>query len=144
MKDNLFEMLMHLFETSLTQLQQTCLDEEKNALSEDGAEQVPSDEYTLRIRPAKPTSTRVMAHEEQMRMTKASYQFLMRMKRWEIFDAEVFELVMNQFLCSDSHIITLEETKWTIRNILATGLNEEQLSFLDLVLYQTEDCFTAQ
>ena len=77
-----------------------------------------------------------------MKLTKASYQFLMKIKLWRLVDNDHFELIMNQLHCSDSRIITLQETKWTIRNVLANNFNEEQLAFLDLVLYQTEDKLT--
>ncbi|NYQ86079.1 DUF494 family protein, partial [Escherichia coli] len=53
-----------------------------------------------------------------------------------------FESIINQLQFSESRIVTLQETKWTIRNALASSLNEEQLTFLDLVLYQTEDELT--
>lgn len=88
------------------------------------------------------TSTRVFTYDEQMKLTKASYQFLMRMKLWKILNEESFEMVLNQLQFSESRIVTLQETKWTIRNTLASTLNEEQLAFLDLVLYQSEDELT--
>ena len=81
----------------------------------------------------------MLTYEEQMKLTKASYQFLMRMRLWNIIDIDVFETILNQLQFSESRIVTLQETKWTIRNVLATDLNEEQLAFLDLVLYRTED-----
>lgn len=77
-----------------------------------------------------------------MKLTKASHQFLMRMKLWKILNPESFEMIMNQLQFSESRIVTLQETKWTIRNALASSLNEEQLAFLDLVLYQSEDELT--
>ncbi|TAL64277.1 MAG: DUF494 family protein [Legionella sp.] len=140
MKDNLFEMLLDLFEQSLSQLQKGQNTAEKD--DQIDADQIPTDEPSLYLRPAAFTSMRVLTYDEQMKLTKASYQFLMRMKQWCILDTEVFELIMNQLQQSDSRIVTLEETKWTIRNILAPNLTEEQLSFLDLVLYQTEDAYT--
>lgn len=140
MKDNLFEMLLNLFETSLTQLHKSheaVAPDHLVPLSED--EIVNAEDQALHIKAPQYQSTRVFTYEEQIKLTKASYQFLMRMKQWNIIDTELFELIMNQLHFSDSRIVTLQETKWTIRNILATSLNEEQLSFLDLVLYQTED-----
>lgn len=143
MKDNLFEMLLSLFEKSLTQLQKSHRTAEKGLpeqLSEE--EHLSGEEQVLYLKPQQHTSTRVMTYDEQVKLTKASYQFLMRMKLWKMLNEESFEAIVNQLQCSESRIVTLQETKWTIRNILANTLNEEQLAFLDLVLYQTEDELT--
>ena len=53
--------------------------------------------------------------------------------------SDVFELIMNQLIFSESRFVTLQETKWSIRNTLANSLDAEQLAFLDLVLYHKED-----
>lgn len=140
MKDNLFEILLNLFEKSLTQLQKSHKSVDQEQLVPD--ETLNPEDQALFIKSSKNESTRVFTYEEQMKLTKASHQFLMRMKQWNIINADLFELIMNQLQFSESRIVTLQETKWTIRNILATSLNEEQLAFLDLVLYQTEDELT--
>lgn len=143
MKDNLFEMLLNLFEKSLTQLQKSHKPADKEAAEQTIEEELEHpEEQTLYIKAAQATSTRVFTYEEQMKLTKASYQFLMRMKLWGIIDEEAFESILNQLQFSDSRIVTLQETKWTIRNTLAPSLSEEQLTFLELVLYQTEDDLT--
>lgn len=143
MKDNLFEMLLNLFETSLAQLQKSHKsDDQDSPQLIDEEERLSAEDQALHIKSAQPQSTRVFTYEEQMKLTKASYQFLMRMKLWDIIDVDLFELILNQLQFSESRIVTLQETKWTIRNVLATNLNEEQLAFLDLVLYQTEDELT--
>jgi uncharacterized protein Smg (DUF494 family) len=138
MKDNLFEMLLNLFETSLTQLQKN----HKSAsseVSEENEEENTEDELMRHVKMQQQTSTRVFTYDEQTKLTKASYQFLMRMKLLNILSAELFEIVMNQLQFSDSRIVVLQETKWTIRNVLSSSLTEDQLAFLDLVLYQVED-----
>jgi hypothetical protein len=139
MKDNLFEMLLNLFEKSLTQLQKSHQSLDKDASETNEEEVLHAEEQSLYVRAAHQKSTRVLTYEEQMKLTKASYQFLMRMRLWNIIDIDVFETILNQLQFSESRIVTLQETKWTIRNVLATDLNEEQLAFLDLVLYRTED-----
>ncbi|WP_058533645.1 DUF494 family protein [Legionella saoudiensis] len=141
MKDNLFEMLLNLFETSLTQLQKSQKSADAEA-AEQMNEEGTADEQVVHVRPQQQTSTRVLTYDEQMKLTKASYQFLMRMKLWDVINAESFETIINQLQFSDSRIVTLEETKWTIRNVLSANLNEEELTFLDLVLYQTEEELT--
>ena len=143
MKDNLFEMLLSLFEKSLTQLQKNHKSAEQGTIDElNDEENLNTEEQVLHLKLQHDMSTRVFTYDEQMKLTKASYQFLMRMKLWKILNAESFEMIMNQLQFSESRIVTLQETKWAIRNVLANSLNEEQLAFLDLVLYQTEDELT--
>lgn len=142
MKDNLFEMLLSLFEKSLTQLQKSHKTAEQDATEHTDEESLASEEQMLHLKSQQHTSTRVLTYDEQMKLTKAGYQFLIRMKLWNIINAETFEIIMNQIQFSDSRIVTLQETKWTIRNALANDLDEEQLAFLDLVLYQSEDELT--
>lgn len=143
MKDNLFEMLLNLFETSLAQIQKSDKSSDLDASKEQNeAENSVSEEQILSLRLQKEHSTRVLTYDEQIKLTKASYQFLMRMKLWDIVNSESFELIMNQLYYSDSRMVTLQETKWTIRNVLAVHLDEQQLAFLDLILYQSEDKLT--
>lgn len=139
MKDNLFEMLLNLFETSLTQLQKNHKSADPDATDGSGEDNTPADDEVLHVRMQQQKSTRVFTYDEQMKLTKASYQFLMRMKLWNVLHAESFEMIMTQLQFSDSRIVTLQETKWIIRNVLSSNLTEGQLAFLDLVLYQTED-----
>ncbi len=142
MKDNLFELLLNLFEQSLTQLQKNHQSTDVDAEEMHNEEQLNPDDNSLYLRTAHKTSTRVFTYDEQMKLTKVSYQFLMKMNLLKVIDSDCLELVMNQLQFSDSRIVTLQETKWAIRSILANNLNEDQLAFLDLVLYQSEDKLT--
>lgn len=143
MKDSLFEMLLNLFEKTLAQLkEQGTQDLQKDIATEKQVESHTSTAKTELVKPAQRTSMRVFTYDEQMKLTKASYQFLMRLLALEIIDAEVLELIINQLFFSESRFVSLEETKWTIRNALVDGLDAEQIAFLDLVLYQKEDEFT--
>jgi len=135
MKDNLFEMLMSFFEKTLAQIK----DSQSPETSADTAEQNADIHEVMIVQSAKPTSIRVFTHDEQMKFTKASQQFLTRMMLWGILASEVLEPVITQLLFSESRFVTLQETKWTIRNTLAPNLDAAQLAFLDLVLYQKED-----
>ena len=141
-EDNLFEMLLNLFEKSLTQLQKSHQAPDPKSNDSINEEQLDTDNQALHIKAALETSTRVFTYEEKMKLTKASYQFLMRMKLWNVINSDTLELILNQLQLSESRIVTLQETKWTIRNLLASDLDEKQLTFLDLVLYQTEDELT--
>ncbi|MDP1602371.1 MAG: DUF494 family protein [Legionella sp.] len=145
MKDSLFEMLMNFFEKSLSQITESKSVNEKDAIAEPDAlesadaEMASVENQSLVVRPAHETSIRVFTYDEQMKFTKASYQFLMRMLLWGIIASESMELIINQLIFSESRFVTLQETKWTIRNTLAENLTAAQLAFLDLVLYQKED-----
>lgn len=146
MKDNLFEMLLHLFEKSMAQLQKmqknqsTSTKELDQPLHEEDF--LHNEHQTLFIKSAQQKSIRVLIYEEQIKLTKASYQFLMRMKLWNIIDSNLFELILNQLQSSESAFVTLEETKWAIQYALTDHLDEKQLAFLDLVLYQKENKLT--
>lgn len=142
MKDNLFELLLNLFETSLNQIHKNHQGGDHESTELLDGDSMSLEDNSLYIRPAYQSSTRVFTYEEQMKLTKASYQFLMRMKLWGVVQDHSFELIINQLQFSESRIVTLQETKWAIRNVLASNLDEEQLAFLDLVLYQSEDKLT--
>lgn len=135
MKDSLFEMLMTFFEKSLSQIKES----KSQTGDEESTEVSGTENQSLVVRPAYNTSIRVFTYEEQKKFTKASYQFITRMLLWGVIASETMELVINQLLFSESRYVTLQETKWTIRNTLAENLDASQLAFLDLVLYQKED-----
>lgn len=142
MKDSLFEMLMNFFEKSLSQLKETKTQQNTEAAQQEGdsgIELTHSGNNTLVVRPAHMHATRVFTADEQMKFTKASYQFIVRMMVWGVIATETMEQIINQLLFSESRFVTLQETKWTIRNTLAEHLDSAQLAFLDLVLYQKED-----
>ncbi len=143
MKDNLFEMLLTLFEKTLTQLKETHASTSNNETEEDnqpGANPSSSaGAYPSFIKSAHEDSIRVFTSEEQIKLTKASYQFLMRLASWGILPPDLMELILNQLIFSESRFVSLPETKWTIRSTLVSSLDAEQLAFLDLVLYHKED-----
>jgi len=143
MKDNLFEMLLNLFEKTLTQLKESrvssTISDTDNEKLDDLHSSSHSEHQTAFVRPAHSNSTRIFTELEQIKLTKASYQFLVRVASWGLLAPDVMELIINQLLLSDSRFVTLQETKWTIRSTLANSLNAEQLAFLDLVLYHKED-----
>src|SRR5690348_1029292 len=109
MKDNLFEMLLSLFEKSLTQLQESHKTAEDATEQSNEEEGLAAGEQVLHLKLQQHTSSRVFTYDEQMKLTKAGYQFLIRMKLWKILNAESFELVMNQLQFSESRIVTLQE-----------------------------------
>lgn len=147
MKDSFFEMLLNLFEKTLSEIKENDISDQEVEQDDTivSSEDVMPDATTLKaeiIQSPAIHSIRVFTYHEQMKFTKASYQFLMRMLVWEVIHPDTVEVIINQLIFSDSRIVTLEETKWTVRNVLAEILDQNQLAFLDLILYQKEDEYT--
>jgi len=143
MKDSLFEILLNLFEQTLTQLAAKHELIQKNDIN--GEHQADTKllsktkiELKL-VQSARPSSIRVFSCEEQIKLSKSSYQCLVRMHAWGIITTETRELIISQLCLSSSRFVSLEETKWVIRNALVGGFDAKQLAFLDLVLYHQED-----
>ncbi len=147
MKDSFLEMLINLFEQTLSNIQK---DTKHNNLSDEASsldfvDDVSEDSEALEaevIQSANAQSFRVFTAHERLKLTKASYQFLMRMLVWEVIDSDTLEQIINQLIFSESRIVALEETKWVVRNVLEDLLDDAQLDFLDLVLYQKEERYT--
>lgn len=147
MNDSLFTLLLSLFEKTLALLQEQPVSDKEIVSAEVLSPSVeepalPSRVVCIQVEQLnipKEQSTRVFTPTEQMKLTKASHQFLMRMASWGLVAPETMELIINRLIFSESHIVSLQETKWTIRQALANGLNAQQLAFLELVLYQKED-----
>ncbi|CDZ75828.1 hypothetical protein BN59_00087 [Legionella massiliensis] len=139
MKDSLFEMLMNFFEKSLSQLKESSSSTNISSEESDLLDVSTLESRTLTLKAPQETAMRIFTYDEKMKFTKASYQFLTKLMLWDIIAPETLELIINQLLLSESRFVSLQETKWTIRNTLAENLNASQLAFLDLVLYQKED-----
>ena len=150
MKDNLLELLLNLFEKTLSQIKESSIasNSDPNDVETEITESfISSDVSALDfsyLKAAKDNSMRVFSFDERIKLTKASYQFLTRMRAWGIIAQEAFEVIIHQLLFSSSRFVSLEETKWTIRDVLANSLDSEQLAFLDLILYHQEDQLTLQ
>jgi len=140
MKDNLFEILLTLFEKTLTHLKEA---QEPTMITEDlGFVGVKDQSKGLELEflhAVNPQSVRVFTAAEQLKFTKASYQFLIQFFSTQMVHSATMELIINRLLFSESRFVSLQETKWMIRHTLAETLNHDQLAFLELVLYQKED-----
>ena len=139
MKYNLIEMLMNLFEKSLNQLKESQLAQQKDEALANHEESESKAPKALILKSPGDHSMRIFTYEEQIKLTKASYQLLMRLTTLGIIAPEAMEMIINHLMLSESRQVNLNETKWTLRNILGEGLEAHQLAFLDLVLYQKED-----
>lgn len=143
MKDNLFELLLNLFEKTLTQLKEKKQTVVPSDVSKDAGEDL---SVAKRVgvevqifKEASDAATRVFTREEQLKLTKASYQFLMQLESMGLLSSKSLEIIINRLFFSESRFVSLQETKWTIRNTLEQHLNAEQLAFLELILYCQED-----
>lgn len=148
MKDSLFEILLNLFEQTLTKLKETQLkgpqehERLKDIAVEDMVSNQPEDGLESHVyKPASRQSIRIFTYDEQMKLTKASYQFLMRLQVWGIVSEEALENILNQLFFSDLRLITLDEVKVAVRAELADQLDTHQLAFLDMVLFAKEQSF---
>lgn len=143
MKDNLFELLLSLFEKTLSQLKEKEQALTPNDQSSEDKELKAADKkvgvQVQILKEADSKATRVYIKEEQIKLTKASYQFLMRLASMGLISSQSLELIINRLFFSESRFVSLQETKWTIRNTLSHSLNAEQLAFLELILYSKED-----
>lgn len=148
MKDSLFELLMNLFEKTITHLKEQQVPDNKNTADtelvvDSSGQPEPLPRFVKvqveQLGAAKNHSVRVFTSHEQLKLTKASHQFLVRLAAWGVISAETLELVINRLIFSDSRFVSLQETKWAVRNALASGLSHEHLAFLDMILYHQED-----
>lgn len=136
MKVNLFEILLNLLTNLKIKHQLLATKEESDLVSEQNNPQGPILEV---VKAMNEKVIRVFTPEEQWKLTKASYQFLMQFQAASMVHPDAMELIVNRLMFSNSRYVSLQETKWTIRNTLSETLNADQLAFLDLVLYQKED-----
>lgn len=150
MKNNLFEILLHLFEKSLTQLKEIhkkalplssslFAKEVTDNLQEEEDDDDDLEHETIMVKSPRPTSLRIFAEEEQTKLTKASYTLLHRLQRYGIIKPEVLEIIIHQLTLSESRFVTIKETQWAIRHFLADNLEPAQLAFLDFILCQKEE-----
>jgi Smg protein len=128
MKNSWFELLYHFVEKTIAQL---------NRHPNDQAQMVAVS--VEQVNNAQNHSLRVFTYHEQMKLTKASHQFLVRMASWGVISAEILELIINRLIFSDSRIVSLRETKVMVRNTLINHLSYEEIAFLDLIMCQKED-----
>lgn len=144
MKASLFELLLSLFEKTLTQLK-----EKQQVVDASSARDLRSNETLVTeakvgveiqvVKQPSATAMRIFSDDEQLKLTKASYQFLVRIGSLDVIPGQTMELVINRLFFSDSRYVSLQETKWTIRQTLAQSMDPIQLAFLELVLYFKED-----
>ena len=97
---------------------------------------------TYFIRDAQPRFKRILCLQERIKFTNKSYKFLEHLIHINLIGEKTFELIMNQLLFSNSEFVSLNETKWVVHQTLSDSLDENQLAFLNVILYQHEDKMT--
>lgn len=130
MNDQLFEMLLSLFEQTLTQLKSKQMNEtEDNLISFD------SDEITLPIFHTQSNKgTRVLTVLEQAKLTKPALQFLMRLLHTGVLSCEQFEQVMDLVLDSSMRFVSVAEIKYLAHQVLFDCLSDRELMMLEFSL----------
>jgi len=141
MKIELFNDLLLLFKQQFAGFDNN---QPPTPLMEDIDQSEEKDNTVIVVQDANPNSTRVFTAEERIRFTKASHQFLVRLNKMGIFSVDYVERIINHLLLFGPKVISLAETKWHVRDFIRDDLNQHQLAFLDLVLYQKEDQVSIQ
>lgn len=136
MKDQLFEMLLSLFEEALVNLrrhhQQLESAHEKSQESIDVLDSH-SGEAQI-IQPPTSDAMRVLTVLEQVKLTKPAIQFLMRLRHTGMLTSVQFEQVMN--LVMDSHLryVPVSEVTMMAHLVLAERLSHRELLMLEFAL----------
>lgn len=129
MNDQLFEMLLSLFEQALSQRSERQAKTYENEDLDDElcppflVNQLPS-EY----------STRVLTMTEKLKLTKPALQFLYRMMQAKVLDALHFEEIMHAVLESEYAYVTLANLRQIIHSVLLEFLPSRELLMLEFAL----------
>ena len=114
MKENIFEILLRLFEKTIIHLKNG-VEQTTPKLEKPNADMLKDPTTSLIIKKPRPDSIRVYSREETLKLTKASFQFLVRLSEWGVVSREIIELVLHQLSLSKESVIGLDDLKWTIR-----------------------------
>ena len=132
MKSNFFEMLMYFVENVLEDIKHQACPEASTDLNDQQLLTPPSSTTTN----SKNYSLRIFTTTERLKLSKASYQFIMRLMLLHLIPTTLMEEIIHQLWLSDSHFVTLQETKHVILEVMRTYLNPEQFIFFEFVLTQ--------
>lgn len=128
MKDQFFEMLLSLFEQTLTQLKsQQQLDEMDSHLIS-----IDNDSISFPVfHEQSNNGTRVLTILEQAKLTKPALQFLMRLLHTHVLSSEQFEQVMDLVLDSSMRYVSVAEIKYIAHQVLSDSLSDRELMMLE-------------
>jgi hypothetical protein len=128
MKEELFAMLLSLFEQALNNLRTHQQLLESSQDQELDAEKIHS--YQV-LQNQSHLSMRVLTIYEQVKLTKPAIQFLMRLMHTGMLTSEQFEQVMNLVLDSHLRYVTVSELTLIIHQVLAESLSQQELLMLE-------------
>ena len=128
MKDQLFEILLSLFEQALNQLR---YHQEQKQDSKPKEVLIDTQQQFLFCQDSSSQATRVIITVEQVKLTKPAIQFLMRLMHTGMLSSFHFEQVMNLVLESHQRYVTVEEVGIIIHQVLSESLSERELMMLE-------------
>jgi uncharacterized protein Smg (DUF494 family) len=133
MKDSLFQILLDLFKNSLNQH----LDDEEEQSHEHEIEFEHTAEPII-VKHARTDSVRVLSTDERTKLSDKSNRFLQQMTQIGLLKSKQTEEVLSKVDLSESHCVSIDELKWIIREVLDNDLSNDELAYLDLILYAEE------
>ena len=135
MKDQLFEMLLSLFEQALTELRnQPQGDESFQNYPEHVNLHDTVEGESVVYQEASFLSTRVLTVLEQVKLTKPAIQFLIRLLHTGMLNPLQFEQVMNLVLESTDRYVTVAEARRIAHQVLSESLSFKELLMLEFAL----------
>ncbi len=136
MKDQLFEMLLSLFEEALLNLRQHHQQlEAANDKSQESIGVLDSHYGETQIfQPPSLNAMRVLTLLEQVKLTKPAIQFLMRLRHTGMLTSVQFEQVMNFVMDSHLRYVPVSEVTMMAHLVLAERLSHRELLMLEFAL----------
>lgn len=135
MKDQLFEMLLSLFEQALSNLRVNQLQTELSQKKQEPKSLDDTEYGDLKIyNSPSHLGYRVLTLLEQVKLTKPAIQFLMRLLHTGILNSEMFERVMNMVLESPERYVSVSELTAIVHVVLAENLSHRELMMLEFAI----------
>lgn len=135
MKDQLFEMLLSLFEQALSNLRADQLQTELSSNHPEPKSLEDTEYGDLKIYKAPShLGYRVLTLIEQVKLTKPAIQFLMRLLHTGMLDSEMFERVMNMVLESPERYVSVGELTGILHVVLSENLSHRELMMLEFAI----------
>jgi uncharacterized protein Smg (DUF494 family) len=132
MNDQLFEMLLSLFEQALTNRCDQLIDQKA---SQDLDElSLDRDPFFQEHQAASDKSMRVLTSAEQLKLTKPAIQFLYQFMHTGLVNSFQFEEIMHMILDSEEAYVTLADLREIIHQVLAEFLPAKDLIMLEFAL----------
>lgn len=133
MNDQLFEMLLSLFEQALSQRCEKALAENSASHEHDDLDAELCPPFLVHKLPSD-DSTRVLTATETLKLTKPALQFLYRMMQANVLDVLHFEEIMHAVLESEYVYVTLANLRQIIHEVLLEFLPNRELLMLEFAL----------